>query len=65
MSMIDPSILELQEKADSRYSLVIATAKRARQLAEGEPSLVETDSSKYVTIAIEEIDQDKVKIIED
>ena len=32
MSMTDPTILQLLEKADCRYTLVVETSKRARQL---------------------------------
>jgi DNA-directed RNA polymerase subunit omega len=31
-SMINPSIVSLLEKVDNRYSLVVVTAKRSRQL---------------------------------
>lgn len=58
--MIYPSIKELMEKVDSRYTLVIATAKRARQISEGMPPLVKSSSEKAVTIAINEIAQNKV-----
>ena len=34
MSMTDPTILQLLEKADCRYTLVVETSKRARQLIE-------------------------------
>ena len=60
MTMIDPPIAELLDKVDSRYTLVIMTAKRARQLTAGSKSRVETDSTKNVTIAIQEISEDKV-----
>lgn len=55
-----PSINELLEKTDSRYTLVIETAKRARQIAQGEEPLVECPSKNPVTIAAYEIAQDKV-----
>lgn len=55
-----PSINELLEKTDSRYTLVIETAKRARQIAQGEEPLVECPSKNPVTIAAYEISQDKV-----
>ena len=35
MSMTDPTILQLLEKADCRYTLVVETSKRARQLIDG------------------------------
>ena len=37
-SMINPSIVDLLEKVDNRYSLVVATSKRARQIIEGQRS---------------------------
>ena len=38
--MIKPSVAELLEKVDNRYELVIATSKRARQIAQGAEPLV-------------------------
>ena len=35
MSMVDPSIDYLAEKVDSKYTLVILAAKRARELTVG------------------------------
>ena len=49
----------------SRYSIVIATAKRARQLIAGEESAVPADARKPLSIAIDELYQSKVKIIND
>lgn len=60
-SMINPSILSLLDKVDNRYSLVVVTAKRARQIIDGENVLIDIDSKKPVTIAINEIDQCKVQ----
>lgn len=54
-SMINPSIVDLLKKVDNRYTLVTMTAKRARQLIEGQEPLVKLDSTKPVTIAINEI----------
>jgi len=50
---------------NSRYSIVIAAAKRAKQLVNGAKPLVETDSRKPLSIAIEEMCQGKVKIVAD
>lgn len=58
--LVKPGINELLEKADSRYTLVIETAKRARQIAQGEEPLVECDSENPVTIAAHEIAEGKV-----
>ena len=47
----------------SRYSIVIATAKRARQIIAGEEAMVDTPSHKPLSIAVEELDEGKVKIV--
>ena len=71
--MIYPRINGLLEHADSRYGLVLVAAKRARQinnyhhqLGEGTfedfpPPLVESRSKNYLTIALEEIAEGKIK----
>lgn len=56
-SMINPSIVDLLKKVDNRYTLVTMTAKRARQLIEGNEALVNVDSTKPVTVSINEISQ--------
>lgn len=40
---------------DTNYELVLKTAKRARDLSEGAPALVEEDNDKPVVIALREI----------
>ncbi len=57
MSMADPSINKLLEVVDSRYTLVVLAAKRARQLLSGDEPKVAAKSSKDVTIALEEISE--------
>jgi len=73
--MIDPRIDVMLRNVEpkSRYALVIAGAKRARQinnyhhqLGEGTfddfpPPLVESRSKNYLTIALEEIAQGKIR----
>ena len=54
-SMINPSIVDLLDIVDSRYSLVSITAKRARQLIDGDKPLVETSLTKALSIAINEL----------
>lgn len=54
-SMINPSIVDLLEKVDNRYTLVVMTSRRARQLIQGEKPLIDSDATKAVTIAISEI----------
>ena len=61
--MIDPSISTLMDKVDSRYTLVVATAKRARQLAEGAHKLTKCNSDKPVTVAIHEISENKITYV--
>ncbi|HHX18747.1 MAG TPA: DNA-directed RNA polymerase subunit omega [Clostridium sp.] len=61
--MIEPAIGSLLEKVDSRYTLVVAAAKRARQLTDGAQKLTECESEKSVTIAINEIDEEKITYI--
>lgn len=53
--MLYPSINEIRTKADSRYTLVILAAKRAREIIEGVPKLTEEDVTKPVSIAANEI----------
>lgn len=54
-SMINPSVVELLKKVDNRYSLVIVTSKRARQLIEGAEPMVRATSNKPLTVAINEV----------
>lgn len=55
-----------QPVVQSRYSIVIATSKRARQIIDGEKSLIEGDEGKKpLSIAINELYQGKVKIVGD
>lgn len=58
--MIYPSMSSLLGKVDSRYTLVIAAAKRARQLTGGARKLTSISSAKDVTVAIHEIDEGKI-----
>lgn len=60
--MIYPPITKLVEKTGSRYTLVIEAAKRARQLSKGSQPLSNCDSSKEVSIATNEIFEDKLSV---
>jgi DNA-directed RNA polymerase subunit omega len=73
--MMYPRIDDLLRNVDdSRYALVIAAAKRARQinnyhhqLGEGTfddfpPPLVESRSKNYLTMALEEISEGKINV---
>jgi len=62
--MIYPPITELVKKTGSRYALVIETAKRTRQLVGGAQKLSEVRTSKDVTVAVNEIFENKVEAVE-
>lgn len=47
----------------SRYSIVMATSKRARQLIAGEDALVDSKGKKPLSVAVEELGQGKIKIL--
>ncbi len=59
--MMYPPMDELLEKVDNRYTLVVETAKRARQLVDGAPKLSRASVDKPVTIAVREIHEGKIK----
>ena len=50
---------------NSRYSIVMATSKRARQIIAGEEPLVNTKDAKPLSVAVEELRQGKIKILSD
>ena len=50
---------------NSRYSIVMATAKRARQIIAGDEPLVTAKVDKPLSIAVEELTQGKIKILGD
>ena len=54
-----------QPVVQSRYSIVIATAKRARQLVDGEEATVPSYGKKPLSVAIDEVWKQKVKIVND
>lgn len=73
--MIHPSYTELIQAVNneaenddtpvcnSRYSIVLATSKRARQIIEGSEPMVSYPLNKPLSVAVEEVFQGKVKII--
>ena len=75
--MIHPSYSELMQVVNSelepdeaplvnsRYSIVLATSKRARQIICGEDPLVSSRGKKPLSIAVEELYKGKVKIVSD
>lgn len=63
--MLEPSIDSLQEKINSKYILVSLAAKRARKLKDENNLLIENPKSvKYVGMALEEIQEEKLTIAE-
>ena len=50
---------------NSRYSIVMATSKRARQLIAGEEPLIADAGKKPLSIAVEELNQSQIKILGD
>ena len=76
--MIHPSYVDLmnvvnkeveegeQPVINSRYSVVMATAKRARQIIAGDEPMVKVkDKQKPLSIAVDEMNQAKLRILTD
>ncbi|MBQ8082125.1 MAG: DNA-directed RNA polymerase subunit omega [Clostridia bacterium] len=55
--MNKPSIDEICKKVDSRYTLVVESAKRARELISGAQPLIDPKDRKPVSVAVEEINR--------
>lgn len=60
--MVEPSVTDLLKKVDNRYELVIASSKRARQIASGSKPMTIVDEKSPVTLAVNEIAEGKVTI---
>ena len=58
--MLYPSINEIRKKADSKYTLVILAAKRARDIIDGKPVLTEDKTPRPVSLATHEIAEDLI-----
>ncbi|MBD5136203.1 MAG: DNA-directed RNA polymerase subunit omega [Lachnospiraceae bacterium] len=54
-----------QPVVQSRYSIVMATSKRARQIIAGEEPLVEDSLGKPLSVAVNELYNSKVRIVGD
>ena len=75
--MIHPSYVELMKVVNggveigeepvvnSRYSIVLATSKRARQIIDGSKPLVRSSCDKPLSNAVEELYKSKIKILGD
>lgn len=65
MKVVNKDVEEGETKVvNSRYSIVMATSRRARQLISGDIPLVNTkDGEKPLSVAIDEMNQGKLKIL--
>ena len=60
-----PSIGELLDKMNSRYTLVTAVSKRARQLANGDESITKFEADSKVSVAAHEVAEGKVYLVQE
>ena len=67
MQVVNKDVEEGETKVvNSRYSIVMATSKRARQLIDGEMPLVKAKKGeKPLSIAIQEMNEGKITIVTD
>ena len=64
MKVVNSEVGEGDEPVvNSRYSIVLATAKRARQIIAGDAPMVDISCQKPLSIAVEELYEGKVKIV--
>lgn len=64
MEVVNSDVVEGEQPVvQSRYSIVLATAKRARQIVAGEDSLVKGKGKKPLSVAVEELYRGKIKIL--
>lgn len=60
--IVKPTVGQLLTQAQNRYELVIATARRARQIAAGDETKTDVKEDSPVTLAANEIAEGKVTI---
>ena len=68
MKVVNEDAVEIGEEpvVNSRYSIVLATAKRARQIIGGAKALISNPKcDKPLSIAVEELYRGEVKIVTD
>lgn len=65
MKVVNKDIEEGETKiVNSRYSIVMATAKRAREIIDGSMPLVNIkDGEKPLSVAIEELNNGKITVV--
>lgn len=57
MAIVNPTIVELSEKVDCRYTLVVLASKRSRQLLAGAQPLIDAKDMKPLKVAVDEINR--------
>ena len=62
--MVKPSVTELLESVDNRYTLAVMTSKRARQIAAGDQPMTKVKEESAVTLAVNEIAEGKVRKVD-
>ena len=67
MKVVNQDVEEGATKVvNSRYSIVLATAKRARQIIAGDEPMVDTKAGeKALSVAIDELNNAQLKILAD
>ena len=60
--LVEPTVVQLLEKAENRYRLVNASAKRARQIAKGSKPMTSKEDERPVSLAADEIGEGTLKI---
>ncbi|MDE6314281.1 MAG: DNA-directed RNA polymerase subunit omega [Lachnospiraceae bacterium] len=64
MKVVNSEIEEGEQPVvNSRYSIVLATSKRARQIIGGKKALVSSYGKKPLSVAIEELNEGQIKIL--
>ena len=63
MKIVNNRIIEEDDKLNSRYSIVIATSKRARQIIDGEEPLNEKNHARSLSNAVWELYEGKIDIV--
>ena len=63
--LVDPPVTDLLKKVNDRFELITITAKRARQIAQGAHVYTAHEESSPVATAVWEIEEGKVKAVEE
>jgi len=63
MDAVNSDAPEGEEIVQSRYSIVMASAKRARQIVAGDEPMIDTPDEKPLTVAVNELYEGQVHIL--